>query len=141
MRKPVGRVVLHISSTVAPGVGLALTAAGGTLNLLDGTAHAFVVSGLNLHGQVGSPVDLEAKGKVCQLQRLEDFAGTYRRAMGEVDPQRSTNEAERQKLRHAYLPKFRKALREKQVARYYQLENKIQAAVSYELAAEIPLVK
>jgi len=27
------------------------------------------------------------------------------------------------------------------VARYYQLENKVQAAVSYELAAEIPVVK
>jgi hypothetical protein len=50
-------------------------------------------------------------------------------------------EAERLKLRQAYLPRFRKVLREKQVARYFQLENKIQAAVSYELAAEIPLVK
>ncbi|HSF29152.1 MAG TPA: hypothetical protein VLK82_01575 [Candidatus Tectomicrobia bacterium] len=50
-------------------------------------------------------------------------------------------EAARQKLRRAYLPKFRKVLRDKQVARYYQLENKIHAAVSYELAADIPLVK
>jgi hypothetical protein len=32
-------------------------------------------------------------------------------------------------------------LHDKQVARYYQLENKIQAAVNYELAAKIPLVK
>jgi hypothetical protein len=52
-----------------------------------------------------------------------------------------TIEAARQKLRQTYLPRFRKVLREKQVARYYQLENKVQAAVSYELAAEIPLVK
>jgi hypothetical protein len=50
-------------------------------------------------------------------------------------------EAARLKLRQAYVPRFRKVLREKQVARYYQLENKIQAAVSYDLAAEIPLVK
>jgi hypothetical protein len=50
-------------------------------------------------------------------------------------------EAARQKLRQTSLPRFRKVLREKQVARYYQLENKVQAAVSYELAAEIPLVK
>jgi hypothetical protein len=52
-----------------------------------------------------------------------------------------TIEAARQKLRQTYLPRFRKVLREKQVVRYYQLENKVQAAVSYELAAEIPLVK
>jgi hypothetical protein len=50
-------------------------------------------------------------------------------------------EAARLKLRQAYVPRFRKVLRERQVARYYQLENKIQAAVSYDLAAEIPLVK
>jgi hypothetical protein len=50
-------------------------------------------------------------------------------------------EAARLKIRQAYVPRFRKVLRERQVARYYQIENKIQAAVSYDLAAEIPLVK
>jgi len=45
------------------------------------------------------------------------------------------------KLRQSYLPKFRKALPEKKVARYYQIENKIQAALNYELAKEIPLVQ
>jgi len=45
------------------------------------------------------------------------------------------------KLRQAYLPKFRKALPEKKVARYYQIENKIQATLNYELAKEIPLVQ
>jgi len=45
------------------------------------------------------------------------------------------------KLRQAYLPKFRNALPEKKVARYYQIENKIQATLNYELAKEIPLVQ
>jgi hypothetical protein len=45
------------------------------------------------------------------------------------------------KLRQAYLPKFRKVLSEAKVARYFQIENKIQAALNYELAANIPLVK
>ena len=45
------------------------------------------------------------------------------------------------KLRQAYLPKFRKALPEVKVARYFQIENKIQAVLVYELAANIPLVK
>jgi hypothetical protein len=45
------------------------------------------------------------------------------------------------KLRKDYLPKFRQALPDKKVARYYQIENKIQAALYYELAVEIPLVQ
>lgn len=45
------------------------------------------------------------------------------------------------KLRQAYLPKFRKALPEVKVVRYYQIENKIQAMLNYELAKEIPLVE
>lgn len=50
-------------------------------------------------------------------------------------------EADRQAPRKAYLPKFRNVLPETQVARYHQLEQKIHALVSFELAAQIPLVK
>jgi hypothetical protein len=52
-----------------------------------------------------------------------------------------TIEALGPKLRQAYLPKFRKVLPEVKVARYFQIENKIQAALIYELAAKIPLMK
>jgi hypothetical protein len=52
-----------------------------------------------------------------------------------------TIEALGPKLRQAYLPRFRKALPEVKVVRYYQIENKIQAALIYELAAKIPLMK
>jgi len=45
------------------------------------------------------------------------------------------------KLRQAYLPKFRAVLPEVKVVRYYQIENKIYAALVYEIAAKIPLVK
>jgi len=45
------------------------------------------------------------------------------------------------KLRQAYLPKFRAVLPEFKVARYYQIENKINAALMYELAQKIPLAK
>jgi hypothetical protein len=44
-------------------------------------------------------------------------------------------------LRKAYLPKFRSVLPETKVARYYQIENKIQAALMYVLAENIPLVE
>jgi len=45
------------------------------------------------------------------------------------------------KLRQAYLPKFRGVLSEVKVVRYYQIENKINAALLYELGAKIPLMK
>ena len=45
------------------------------------------------------------------------------------------------KLRQTYLPKFRQVLPEVKVVRYYQIENKINAALKYELAANIPLMK
>ena len=50
-------------------------------------------------------------------------------------------EKERADLKAAFLPKFTKALPAKKVARYYQIENKIEAIVKYELAKDVPLVK
>ena len=47
----------------------------------------------------------------------------------------------RHKIRLQFLPKFRKVLTEKKVARYYQLEQKAFAAANYELANMIPLLK
>ncbi|MBW1790262.1 MAG: hypothetical protein JRK53_27255 [Deltaproteobacteria bacterium] len=45
------------------------------------------------------------------------------------------------KLRQTYLSRFRKVLPDVKVVRYYQIENKINAALMYELAANIPLIK
>ena len=45
------------------------------------------------------------------------------------------------KLERAYVPKLEKALPAAKVARYVQIENKIRAAVRYELADAIPLVQ
>jgi hypothetical protein len=91
MRRPAGRLVLTLRATVAPGGGMGATMGEGRLTLLDGTTHAFSVNGLNLQGRMGSSIDLEAKGEVYNLQRLGDFAGIYRRAIGVVDPERPTN--------------------------------------------------
>lgn len=44
-------------------------------------------------------------------------------------------------LKRAYLPKFREVLTERKVARYYQIENKIEAIYNLDLAANIPLVE
>jgi len=79
------------------------------------------------------------------IKLIKDFAGAYDK-MTDTDAKKLldeylTIEGLRLKVRQAYLPKFRKVLPEKKVARYYQIENKIHAVLSYELAKEIPLVK
>jgi hypothetical protein len=51
-----------------------------------------------------------------------------------------TIEADRQKIRLAYLPKSGMRYRRSRSARFYQLEIKIQATGNYELAAGIPLI-
>ena len=45
------------------------------------------------------------------------------------------------KLRQSYVAKFRDVLPDKKVARYYQLENKIEAVLRYEQAKRIPLIQ
>jgi len=47
----------------------------------------------------------------------------------------------RLKLQRSYLPKFDKVLPTKKVARYYLVENKLDAILRYDLARGIPLVK
>ena len=50
-------------------------------------------------------------------------------------------ESDRLALRKSYLARFREILPEKKVAQYYQLENKLQAIVNFEMAAQIPLIR
>jgi hypothetical protein len=45
------------------------------------------------------------------------------------------------KIRSAYAKKMRKALSGRTVARFFQIENKMDVIVEYEMAAEIPLIK
>jgi hypothetical protein len=86
-------------------------------------------------------------GKIVERTKklIEDYAKNYQ-TMTDATAKKLVNEMlvienERLKLRRAYLPKFRKVLSEKKVARYYQLENKIHAVVMYELAKILPLMK
>jgi hypothetical protein len=50
-------------------------------------------------------------------------------------------ESDHADLLKRYLPRFQGVLPARKVARFYQLENKIRALLSYELAREIPFVK
>ncbi len=50
-------------------------------------------------------------------------------------------EADRTKLKTKYIKKFNKVLPPKTVVRYFQIENKLDSVINYELAGIIPLVR
>jgi len=79
------------------------------------------------------------------IKLIEDYAENYGamsdQAAKQLMDEYMAIETERLKIRQSYLLRFRQVLPEMKVVRYYQLENKIQAVVNYELAANIPLVK
>jgi hypothetical protein len=79
------------------------------------------------------------------LKLIQDYAAAYdtmtNATAKKLLDESMTIESLRQKLNKAYLPKFRKALPDAKVLRYYQIENKINAALYYELAGTIPLAK
>ena len=79
------------------------------------------------------------------LVLLQDFARTYQ-AMTDEEARKLVGEylaIERDRVRQkqSYLPKLRQALPEKKVARYLQIENKVEAVIRYELAGKVPLVQ
>ena len=79
------------------------------------------------------------------LKLIKDYAAAYEEMTNSTAKklldESMTIEALRLKLAKTYLPQFRKVLSDARVVRYYQIENKINAALYYELAANIPLVK
>jgi len=78
------------------------------------------------------------------VKLIENYAANYQTMTEEAAKELINGylaiETERVTLMKSFLPKLRKVLPEKKVARYYQLENKINAVVKYGLARQIPLV-
>jgi hypothetical protein len=80
-----------------------------------------------------------------EIKLIEKFAANYETMSDDVaknllDDSLSID-SDHQKVRQSYLSKFRGVLPDKKVARYYQLESKIDAVLEYEMARRIPLVQ
>jgi hypothetical protein len=108
------------------------------MNLTESEAKVFWPVYEDYQKELGKLVD-----KTVKL--IDNYAANYQTmteeaAKGLIDGYLAI-ETERVTFMKSFLPKFRKVLPEKKVARYYQLENKIDAIVNYELAKQIPLVK
>ena len=76
---------------------------------------------------------------------IGEYAGNYNSMTNEVAKKLMKEsvavEKERVALKESMMPKFEKALPAIKAARYYQIENKIQAVVLYGLADSIPLAE
>ena len=75
---------------------------------------------------------------------IEDYTASFHdlsneKAMKLADDWLSA-EGDRVKVRRTYLPEFAKVLPGKKVVRFYQIENKMDAVLRYDLAAAIPVV-
>jgi len=79
------------------------------------------------------------------MKLINDYAQAYGKMTNETAKrlldELVTIESLGVKLRQTYLPKFREVLTDVKAVRYFQIENKIHAALVYELAAKIPLIK
>ena len=76
---------------------------------------------------------------------IQDYTASYHdlsneKAMKLADDWLSA-EGDRVKVRRDYLPQFAQVLPGKKVVRFYQIENKMDAVLRYELAKDIPVVE
>lgn len=76
---------------------------------------------------------------------VEDYTASFpglsnEKAMKLVDDYLSA-EGDRVRVRRAYLGEIAKVLSGRKVARFYQIENKMDAVLRYDLASEIPVVE
>ena len=79
------------------------------------------------------------------VQLITSYADHYQNLSGEtavwiLDEFISLERAEAD-LKAAWIPRFREVLPPKKVARFFQLENKMDAIIEYDLATSIPLIE
>lgn len=79
------------------------------------------------------------------LALITTYAQNYRGLSDEMAGKLLTDylgiEKARLQVKNKYLPRFQKVLPPKKVARYYQVENKLDVIIQAELAEDIPLVR
>ena len=101
-------------------------------------------------GQGFWPVYNEYQGKLSEVNTrmitlIRSFSEKYESMTEEQADEMlkelmSIQEA-RLKERKSYLKKFQKVLPPKQVVRYYQIENRFQAIIDYEVVGAVPLIR
>jgi hypothetical protein len=155
----VGRAVLALVLIVAmSGSGRSAgEAADATLDILRETIRAnkkaLVAANLTLTDEEAGKFwplydryQNELKGVNDRLvQVIQDYTASFENLTDDhalkLVEQYMAVEEDRAKVRRQYLADFSKALPGRKVARFYQIENKMDAVIRYDLAAEIPVVE
>jgi hypothetical protein len=79
-----------------------------------------------------------------EVKLITDFADNYRDMSDELADRMLQDHLEIQsrtlKIRRSYLKKFKKVLPTIKVAKLYQVENKLDAVMDYQLASQIPMI-
>lgn len=87
--------------------------------------------------------DLKKAGDL-RVKVITDYAANYDKLTDDVAKQLITDMLKHQEkvidIRRKYVSKFRKVIPETKLARFYQIENKLDAIVNFALARQIPLV-
>ncbi len=80
-----------------------------------------------------------------RVKIITDYAANYESMTNELARQLGDDslkyETKALKLKKSYLKKFRRILPEIKVIRYFQLENKLDAIIDFDLATQIPLME
>jgi hypothetical protein len=88
-------------------------------------------------------LDMKSAGDL-RVKVITDYAASYGNLTDDVASQLISDSLRYQekvlKVRKGYLRKFRKAIPETKLARFYQIENKLDAITNFVLADQIPLV-
>ncbi|MBL8197648.1 MAG: hypothetical protein JNJ67_01825 [Chromatiales bacterium] len=88
-------------------------------------------------------LDMKAANDL-RVKVITDYAANYNNLTDALAKQLITDYLKHQekvlKLRKSYLGKFRKTIPEVKLARFYQIENKLDAITNFVLADQIPLV-
>ena len=79
------------------------------------------------------------------VKLIEDYAANFRDLSDEKATKLAGDylsvEEDRAKVRRSYLPEIAKTLPGRKVARFYQIENKMDAVLRYDLARGIPVIE
>jgi hypothetical protein len=101
-------------------------------------------------GKAFWPIYQEYQAKLMKINErigklIMNYAENYKSMTNDIahklQKESMALEKERLALKELYFPKFQKAVPAMKAVRYFQIENKIQAIVQYELAGSIPLVQ
>ena len=80
-----------------------------------------------------------------RVKLVTDYAASYQQMTDDIAEdlldQLLNYETQALKLKKKYVKKFKKVLPQIKVVRYFQLENKIDAIVNFDLASQIPLME